>query len=344
MKIIIVYLLLISFYTPATELAHQELVNFTFEGETLNGVLNLPEDKPAKGIILIVHGYGKTNAVQQSWYADVRAIMLKAGYGTYMWDKMGCGQSTGSFDINQPVENSADEAIAAIKQLLSLKVSGAENIGLWGISRAGWINPLIIQKYPDIKFWISVSGVDGKENFKYLLEQNLVVDGYSSEKAKKVANEWLNGVQIAQAGGSYFDYSAATKNLSDNTFWQRFTDGGVSFFGYYLYKKDMQKIKLDEESGLPIYIPNFDSMLAKIDIPVLALFGELDKNVDWQKTQALYQESLDKDKLTVKSFPNCNHNLFKAKTGGYYEFEDDKLPWQRCDGFIQSIGQWLEQM
>lgn len=144
----------------------KELFDFQFEGFTLNGVLNFPINNPPKGMVLIVHGSGQTNAVAQEWHQDIRETLVKAGYATFMWDKMGCGKSGGTFNYNQPVHNSAMEVIGAINTLKEKQIAGSDVIGLWGISRAGWINPIVINEYKDIKFWISVSRVDNKLPWK----------------------------------------------------------------------------------------------------------------------------------------------------------------------------------
>ncbi|GAB5410059.1 MAG: hypothetical protein BalsKO_24240 [Balneolaceae bacterium] len=319
-----------------------EIFEFEFEGVKLHGVLNTPENSIPKGIVLIVHGSGQTNAVEQEWHLDVREQLVKSGYATYMWDKMGCGKSGGTFDYNQTVQSSASEVIAAIKKLKREQIPGSEEIGLWGISRAGWINPLVINQYDGIKFWISVSGVDEKENFKYLLTQNLRINGHSEDTVTLLTNEWQEGVDITHSGGSFESAMSATPNLRKNNFMVRFNGEGFSEEGYYNYQKQFMQQKLDEESGLPIYIDGFDILLSNVHVPVLALFGEKDMNVDWKKTKKLYENTLGQHTdLTVRSFPGCNHNLFKANTGGFYEFEDNDLPWDRCDGFLEIMTDWL---
>lgn len=333
------------FFTPSVlALDTGKLMNFEFEGETLNGVLNLPKSDEVKGIVLIIHGYGETNAVEHNWYADMRATIVDAGFATYMWDKMGCGDSTGSFDINQPVENSADEAISAIKMLREQNIPGAHTIGLWGGSRAGWINPLIIKKQSDIAFWVSISGVDDKENFRYLLEKNLVIDGLSNEQAQLIAKEWQQGMLIAHQGGSYWDYKAATKNLADNEFWLKFTNGGFGFFSYYFLRYSLSDKVFDSETGLQVHVENLDSLLRTFDIPVLALFGELDMNVDWRQTKSLYQKTIEPSLLTVASFKQCNHSIFEATTGGYYEFAGGTKVYKRCEGFLETASDWLNAL
>lgn len=322
----------------------KEILDFEFEGVVLNGVLNMPKNNKPKGIVLIVHGSGRTNAVAQEWYSDVRETLLKAGYVTYMWDKMGCGKSGGTFNYNQSVQNSALEVIAAINALKLKQIPGSDEIGLWGISRAGWINPIVINQYKDIRFWISVSGVDDKENFKYLLEQNLRINGLPKDSIDLIVGELLEGTKITHSGGSFEAYQAATPNLSQNEFWLRFTNGGITEEGYYDYQQTFMKEELDEKTGLQLYIKDFETTLSNINCPVLALFGEKDMNVDWTKTKTLYENTLGRNTdLTIKSFLDCNHNLFQVQTGGFYEVQDNNLPWKRCDGFLDTMADWLNE-
>jgi alpha/beta superfamily hydrolase len=320
----------------------KETLEFAFEGVMLNGVLNMPDSITPRGIILIVHGSGQTNAVEQEWYYDIRKTFIKSGYATYMWDKMGCGKSKGTFNYNQSVQNSALEVIAAINALKQKAILGTNEIGLWGISRAGWIIPLVINQYQDIKFWISVSGVDEKENFKYLLKENLRINGYSKDTINLLVKEWQKSILLSHKGGNFKAYQQATPNLQQNKFWLRFTNGGITPESYKTGQQELMKQKLDKKSGLPIYIQGFEAMLSNINCPVLAIFGEKDMNVDWTQTQALYQKTLGKNtSLTIKSFPDCNHNLFQCETGGFYEIQDNKMPWNRCTGFLDAMANWL---
>ncbi|WP_194975892.1 alpha/beta hydrolase family protein [Aquiflexum lacus] len=345
MRRITTFLILLLIVSNAIAQNKREIMDFEFEGVLLNGVLNIPEDNSPKGIVLIVHGSGQTNAVAQEWYKDVRESILKSGFATYMWDKMGCGNSGGTFNYNQPVQNSALEVIAAIHALKEKKIPGSDAIGLWGISRAGWINPIVINKYKDIKFWISVSGVDDKENFKYLLAQNLKINGHPQDSVKLIVDEWMKGTKISHSGGSFEEYQSATKNLAKNAFWLRFTNGGITQEGYYNYQPTFMKEELDEESGLQVYIEDFDSLLSGINCPVLAVFGENDMNVDWIKTKLLYENTLGQNTdLTIKSFPNCNHNLIQCETGGFYELQDNNLPNKRCGDFLDAMVEWLDKI
>ncbi|MFD2561483.1 dienelactone hydrolase family protein [Aquimarina rubra] len=187
--------------------------------------------------------------------------------------------------------------------------------------------------------------MDDDETFKYLLEQNLHLNGHPRDSINIIASEWHNSILLSRGEASYEYYLSATKNLQKNKFWQKITNGGINEKSYYKYQKKLKKLALDKETELPLYVENFDQMLSRINIPVLALFGETDMTVDWKKAKKLYENTLEANTdLTIKTFPNCNHNMWQAKTGGIYEFEESNWEYIRCDGFLDSITNWLNKL
>lgn len=323
-----------------------DTLSFIFEGKRLCGFLDLPENHDPSAIIIIVPGYGKTNFGEANWYYDsLRSNFIKMGLSCFQWDKAGCGESEGEFDANQPVENSAEEILSAINELKRRKISGSDKIGLWGISRAGWICPLVIQQYPQIVFWISVSGTDDKENFGYLLETNFRIEGRTETQTQLLVTEWKNGNNIFRKGGSFEDYQNATQNLRQDSFWISVSGDPFTKEGYNRIQKNFVKEnhQFDEASGLMIYVTNFKNLLININCPVLAIFGENDANVDWRKTMTLYNETMCKTncRLTIKTLQNCNHSMIKCKTGGLHESIDN---WQYCEDYFGTIDLWLKQI
>ncbi|MGD1839977.1 MAG: alpha/beta hydrolase family protein [Thermonemataceae bacterium] len=323
---------------------------FQFEGKTLRGLIEKPQSQKSKAIVIIIPGYGKTNFVEGNWYSSLREKLISYGLTVVFWDKMGCGNSEGEFDINQPVENSADEAIAAILEIKKLEITGVNKIGFWGISRAGWIVPLINEQFP-MDFWISVSGTDDKENFGYLLRSNLIIEGKDEEEANKLYEAWMLGHKIFSTQGKIKDYERTIRPL-------RLDSLSRKLFGYsnvskiteedrkeYLQeqKKYTSKGHFDVKSGLWAYIDDFDETLSKINCPVLALFGANDSQVDWRKTKKLYEETIGVNPsatLTTKVFENCNHVLQKCITCGWRE-DLPALTWQVCDNYYETMEAWL---
>ena len=324
-----------------------ESFEFEVNGNRLVGLLDMPAGVEPTATIIIVHGYGETNVVEQSWYYEMRSKFAEIGLNTIMWDKPGCGKSEGEFDINQPVQSSAQEVVEAVHAVQELQLAGSEAIGLWGISRAGWIAPLAMHQEPEIDFWISVSGTDDKENARYLIESNLRIEGRSEAEIEVLLSEWQARFNVFWQGGTYEEYLNTAPTLSEDDF--------IKFMGWDGYASEQEFLDyrnaflngdfvVDEDDELMIHVPNFTQVLESINKPVLALFGEKDTNVDWRKTMALYQETIGanpKAPLTIITFPDADHNLRQSKTGGIREFFDHAGNAPYTEGYYDSMIGWL---
>lgn len=327
-----------------------ESFEFIHNGKKLSGLLDLPTGQTPTSIILIIQGYGKSNIVEGNGYYNLRSNFVKLGLACVIWDKPGCGKSEGDFDINQTVQSSADEVLAAIKEIEGKNIAGANNIGLWGISRAGWICPLVIEQYPKISYWISVSGTDDKESFGYLLETNLRIESRSETDIQLLISEWKRGNYIFRKGGTFTEHEKATQNLRRDPFWIFLNSSSETKESYLSKQKQFisEGHMFDKRTGLMIYVPNFRKTLMKIQCPVLAIFGEKDTNVNWRQTIALYKETIGKKtkaNLTIKTFPDCNHNLKSCKTGGMKEtIENSNKSQPPCDGYFEAMSEWLNKV
>jgi pimeloyl-ACP methyl ester carboxylesterase len=347
----LLFLIFLTFFFDYTVFGQIKTESFEFihDGKKLSGLLDLPIGRKSTSIVLIIQGSGKSNIVAGNWYFDLRSNFASLGIACCIWDKPGCGKSEGDFDIDQTVQSSANEVLAAIKELKHRKIEGSNKIGLWGISRAGWICPLVIQEYPSIAYWISVSGTDDKENFGYLLETNFRIEGRSEVQTQLLVSEWQRGNDIFRKGGSFSTYQNSTQNLRKDSFWLSISGDPDTQESYLLKQKKFmnEQHAFDEKTGLMIYIPNFRQILEKIQCPVLAIFGEKDANVNWKETKTLYMETIGKKPnaaLTVKSFPDCNHNIQKCKTGGMRETNENRNKYQPpCDGYFDTMSAWLKE-
>jgi hypothetical protein len=325
-----------------------EGLDFQFNGKRMSGTLDLPADRPPSAIVVFVLGHGKTDVVAGKWYYDLRSRFAEAGLGSYLWDKAGCGKSDGEYDHGQTVQSSAQETLAAIAELKRRGIAGSDRIGLWGISRAGWISPLVIQQLPSVAFWISVSGTDDKESFGYMLETNLRIEGRSEPVVQSLIGEWRRGNEIFRKGGSFEESQRATRNLRQDPFFKSFFAGEDTQAAYLLEQKTLmaESPLFDEASGLKIYVPGFRQILKAIRCPVLALLGEQDSVVDWRSTLALYRETLGSGvgaDLAIQTFPNCNHNMLQCRTCGVREDRETAGPRRPCDGYQEAIVTWIRE-
>jgi pimeloyl-ACP methyl ester carboxylesterase len=333
--------------SKAPDVMVTETRTFEVDGNRLSGLLDKPGNGDAHALIIIVHGYGQTNVVDENWYYDLRSRFASMGVASFVWDKPGNGASEGVFDPNQSVASSASEVVSAAAYLRQERVPGSDRIGLWGISRAGWIAPLALAQDPTLAFWISVSGVDANESFGYLLKSNWQLKGYDAQTIDRLLGEWRRGIELTAKGGSYADYLAATENFRRDPFVQYLSGDTISKDAFETLQTGAaeEPQRIDPETGLAIYIEGFDSLLASLDIPVLALFGEKDMSVDWQSTKKLYEDTIGQNPnavLTIKTFPNANHNIHLSETGGFEEMIDMLGSHEMAQTYYSTMLEWLE--
>ncbi|MEM6380944.1 MAG: alpha/beta hydrolase, partial [Bacteroidota bacterium] len=266
--------------------------NFEFEYNNIkySGSIELP-NQTAKGLIVLIPGHGPTDFIEGAEYGELRSFFNKSGFSVCFWDKAGCGKSEGNYNHGQSIESSAEEALAALSKIRSLKVPGSDQIGLWGISRAGWICPLIIEQDPSIAFWISVSGTDQFENTRYMLEANLRAEGRSEPEIEILMDEWDHYQKVLVRGGeSLEDFVSAISNLMKDSYFNsrnfQFTEEGFKNVQNYYQNSG---ISYDDSTNLAIMVDGFADKLSGINIPVLAVLGEKDSQIDWKSTIAFYR-------------------------------------------------------
>ena len=321
---------------------------FEYNNIEYHGFIEYPSSQQTKGLIVVIPGHGSTDFVAGRDYHELIRTFSDNGFAVCVWDKAGCGKSEGVYNHDQSIESSAEEATSAISKLKELKVAGSARIGLWGISRAGWICPLVIEKNPDIVFWISVSGTDQYENSRYLLEANLRAEGRSEAQIGILMNEWEHYQKILVRGGQTLEkFLNAIPNLMNDPYFNpdnfQFTEES---FKAVQNAYQNSGVNYDETTHLAIMIDEFEKKLSNLNIPVLAIFGEKDSQVDWRNTQRLYKQTIGnnpKATLSIKTFPKGNHTIQKCESGGVNEGLE-KFNYAFCEGYHQTMIIWLSQL
>ncbi len=319
---------------------------FQYQGLEYSGLIQYPKSEPT-ALVVIIPGHGKTDLVNGEQWNRERNFFLDMGLSVVVWDRAGCGDSEGEYNHHQSVQSSAEEARAALAKIRKLKVPGSHKTGYWGLSRAGWIVPLAIRGDKDIAFWISVGGTDQYETFPYMLASNYRLQGNSEKAVKQLMQEWDFAWRAMRGDTSYKAFLEGTQMLAENTFLKEM---GFSIPDKREYRK-MQKHNRNnkgttlwnEQNGREIIVPGFAKLLSELNIPVLALFGELDSQVDWRGAKSLYEHSIGNKPqadLSIKVFPKCSHAMFKCETGAYGE-DLSQFGWEACEGYLDTMKNWL---
>jgi len=304
------------------------------------GDLRLPAGKGSHPVILFVHGDGPNDRTAAGTYLPIMKRMETAGYATFAWDKPGTGESTGEIDRSRLGEQRAQIVLDAIEVLKARSDIDPAQIGLWGISQAGYVMPRVLSTSEDIAFMIAVScpAMAGVDQGAYLVSAQAVCAGVPAEEAEQM-RRLLSEIERVQTYDEYVQY----KELLDAV-------PGVDSAEVFGYKTG---VRPEEEWHLHSpdseYFWNPLEVIEKTTIPVLAFFGEKDTQVDpFQGVQA-YREALQQagnSNFRVELIPGTDHNIVLSETGCLDEREErPRSKWTTYPPeYLDLLEEWLRQL
>lgn len=293
------------------------------------GDLLLPGGSGPHPGLIVVHGSGPQTRYSTPGSSYVKRLFSDAGYAVLVWDKPGSGASTGTFDDEYILTQRAQILADGVAFLANHEAVDASRIGFWGISQAGWVMPLALELTDDVAFMIVVSGggEDSIEQMGYQLAAQLVCGGLPEQQGELVARY---GPQAAK-GTTYELYVEAMEILLEIPGMDQHVGPGMS----------------SEEDWEP-WSPEIDAYLDPMDIiehisiPILAVFGELDKYVDPIQGAAAYEAAFAKagnDRSHVELIPGVGHILQEQTTG----CEGDSLG-AVPDRYLELLDEWIEKL
>jgi pimeloyl-ACP methyl ester carboxylesterase len=302
------------------------------------GDLHIPNPEKKQPAIIFVHGDGPARRRPSGEPNQIMSHFLDIGFACLFYDKPGYGESTGKFTSGKLFKERASILVDAVGVLKNHPAIDPKKIGLWGISQAGWVMPKAIANTKDIAFMIAVScaGTDGVEQSAYLVEQQILCDGYNKAEAKKARKFYR---QRAHAK-TYQEYLEAAEYLEQNQVVSSFLGwGGI---------KAEDRFSPYTPSNEGFFNPM--ALIEKMSIPILAIFGEKDTQVDPFQAFEAYKKALKKAGNPLnqaKLFPEADHSIMQSKTGCIKEQRDR---WRSggsrgfAPGFIELMQNWLETL
>ncbi len=308
----------------------EEEITFTNANVSLSGVLFKPKNsgKPTPYVILIQRsGWEDRNT---PWYHSLGYILASKGIGVLLYDKRGCGKSTGDFS-KANFNDLADDAASAFNYLAGRKDLNSTKIGFLGASQGGWLAPLAANKVSNCGFVILVVGpaVSLYEQDKNRVQYTLKDEGYSKESIDSAlhysnlffkyietnnVNDWnvLETYASAIKDEKWVDYLDIPKSQNgDDVIWWRAN----------------------------AYDPT--ETLKKIKCPILSIFGEKDvlvppaENINKMKTY-LKQAGVNHKIVTIKG---CSHDMITTESLNGVNWKWRNQPQE----FVNSIFQWIKR-
>lgn len=296
---------------------------------TLAGTLTLPEDGEGPfTALLFLTGSGPQDRDETLFehrpFLVLSDALTRAGYATLRLDDRGMGGSTG-LDHEASYEDLTSDAVTAVNWLQAREDIGA--IGIIGHSQGGYLAPVVAAE-TDIDFIISLAGpsVSGLEVLEL---QNRLIYELEAAAAGGVSPEELEAAieeQIAFLRELHGHFEAGDIEAAEALGRERIAE---QLEGLELSEEEREQ--LTEAQLLGIATPSMASFmtfdpqpfLRQLDVPLLAVFGGLDIQVDAEQSIAPLEEALaaaDTDDYTVVTIEDMNHLLQPAETGSLDEY------------------------
>ena len=266
---------------------------------------------PAKGgrhpAVILVHGSGAEN---REYILPFAHFLVRRGMAVLGYDKRGVGESTGDWKTAS-FEVLAGDVSAAFDYLKTRSDIDPAQIGVLGLSRAGWVMPLAAVRAKDMAFLISISGaaIPAAQTTIDQAQNEMTAAGMKPEMVAEIVAVMKLQYEFARTGQGWDDYAAARSRLAgkigrppdtipgtpDHPFWQ-------SIRQWYFYDPA--------------------PTLRQLRLPVLAIFGELDNNIVATKNQPAWETALKAGghpDYTLRILPRANHYQWEAKAGSNSE-------------------------
>src|SRR5436190_15289675 len=256
-------------------------------------------------------------------------FLIRHGIAVLGYDKRGVGESTGDWNT-ATFEDLAGDAVAAVGYLKTRRDIDASQIGLLGWSQAGWILPLAAVRAKDIAFLISISGagVPGAETTIDQAQNEMTASRMPPQVVEQIVGLMKLQYQFARTGQGWDEYAATREKLAARMGPPPDVFPGTRDHPYWQFIKRL-------------YFYDPAPTLRQLQVPTLALFGELDNNIVAEKNKAAWEAALkaggNRD-YTLLILPKANHDQFEAKVGSNAEMASLQ---RFVPGYFTTIQGWL---
>lgn len=303
-----------------------EDVRFSNGDIRLAGTLITPNAGEKHPAIILVHGSGPMN---REYMLPFARFLIRRGMSIFTYDKRGVGSSGGDWRTASFADLAGD-VIAAFKYLQTRTDIDREQVGLLGLSQAGWIMPLAAVQEKDIAFLISVSGpgIPAGETTIDHAKNEMEAQGMPAPVIGQIIRLMRLQYHYAYTGEGWEEYVAARQTLARQIGSPPETFPGTQDDPYW------QVIRRS-------YFFDPAPTLRQLQIPTLGLFGELDNNVLPEKNRAAWETAMKEggnSDYTLRILPKANHLMLEAKFGSNREMASLQ---RFVPAYFITIQEWL---
>ena len=330
-----------------------EEVTFANGEVTLAGTLTLPPSSGRHPAVLLVSGSGPQDSdgatVAIPGYRPFAAIakhLARNGIAVLRYDDRGVGESSGDYGTaTEP--DFVNDARAALEFLLGRSDIDTKRVGVVGQSEGGMIAAMLAAVDSRLAFVISLAGpaVKGDELLLRQAERAAQADGMSPSVVAEVVREQRRILELALAKNwrelEAVVHAATSRRLDALSEEKKALIGDIKAFAD---RKAAQSLRTFRHPRYQFILAHDTAEdWAKVGVPVLAVFGELDVQCDAEQNTVALRQALARggnENLTVKVIPSANHLLINAKTGSMREYTT--LPKDLAPELLEIMTKWVK--
>jgi pimeloyl-ACP methyl ester carboxylesterase len=289
------------------DIERHEDVRFSSGSIQLAGTLIAPRANARHPVTILVHGSG---AESREYILPFARFLVRRGMALLTYDKRGVGGSTGDWKTAS-FDDLAGDVVAAVEYLKTRKDIDRDQIGLLGVSQAGWIMPLAAVQTPGVAFLVSISGagVPAAETTIDQAQNEMKAQGMRPEAVAQIVSLMKLQYAFARTGRGWDEYASARGTLASRMGTPPETFPGTPDHPYWEFIRRSF-----------FYDPS--TALRRLQVPTLAIFGELDNNILAEKNRAAWEAALraggNRD-YTLRILAGANHLQLDARIGSNAE-------------------------
>jgi pimeloyl-ACP methyl ester carboxylesterase len=299
-------------------------VVFQSGGVRLAGTVYSPVSPGRRPAVIFAHGSGDVDRTADLFLGD---FLARHGVAVLLYDKRGVGKSSGDWR-GTSLDTLAGDALAGVELLRARGDVDPKRVGVAGRSQGGQLAVIAASRSTDVAFAIDISGslVHPWQQMNYETAATMKRDNMSAEDSI-AAQAFLNQKwHVAETGEGWDALSNNVKRLrADNTQWLS-----------YVQVPDKLTDITESWQGRMGY--DYQPVLASLDKPLLALFGDRDTSTPVGETVQIIRRSINsrqERKVTIRVYEKADHALLVWPS--VKEFVLPKYP----SGYPTILVQWI---
>jgi pimeloyl-ACP methyl ester carboxylesterase len=307
----------------AADAPPQQDVSISAGPVTLAARLYLPAGNGPFPALVFTHGSGPSGRDSGRYQEEAKSFVA-TGIACLVYDKRGYGQSTGDWKTAS-FDDLAADAPAAVRYLASRAEIASNRIGLRGASQSGWVLPLAAARSRDVAFLVLLSppAVTPYEEVLYDVRTDLEDAGFSPDDVARALQLTRSGLDYARTGQGWTEHQKRIAGSAHER-WAEIAAGPPTPDDWP-WKWIHPVIDFDV---LPV--------VKRLDVPILVLLGEQDREVPSQTSGHLLEGALAGNaRAMIRYFPDGDHDLRSTKAPKF----DGRAPF--VAGYLDTISAWV---